>query len=131
MADNAIIYVWESAFASPKEFGKCSPMTVTKLPTIFCCACCTPYFGLTGQEWRANLLVTRSCCGGFGLLQTLSSVLCISRRSVGKGAVEVVQIVELIPMAPSRERSPDNTAKAEVLQKSEPLVSDKWLRLTP
>ncbi len=54
MADNAMIYVWESAFASPKEFGKCSPMTVTKLPTNFCCACCTPYFGLTGQEWRAN-----------------------------------------------------------------------------
>ena len=38
----------------------------------------------------------------------------LHRRSVGKW---IVQIVELIPIAPSRERSPDKIAKTEVLQK--------------
>ena len=69
----------------------------------------------TSDSQDRNGVQTRSCCGGFGLLQTLSSVLCIGRRFVGKGVVEVVQIVELIPMAPSRERSPDSIANCRSL----------------
>lgn len=92
MADIVNTYVWESTHKLAKMLWVAK--LFLQVPNIIWCACCFPYFSLTGLEWRADLLVTEDVVGALAICGHCR----LRRRSVGK---YIVQIVELMPVAPS------------------------------